>query len=423
MRILYTTGVLILGGIYQLAALFVPKARQWVLGRKHWRADLQATVSTWPTDAFKVWIHCASLGEFEQGRPLIERIRAAQPGVRILLTFFSPSGYEIRKDYNQADWVMYLPLDRPANARDFLDILAPDLGMLVKYEFWWNLIGAAEQKGIPMVLIAGLFRREQYFFQPFGKWFRRRLSGFVHFYVQDESSAQVLSQAGIEAATVVGDPRVDRVMQIASGVRSFPKIEAWRADRPCLVVGSSWPPDEALLFDFLAQALPAEWCVIWAPHDIGPRHLQQIEQRMPLAYERYSSWLAAAPGQSRVLLIDNVGMLSGLYQYGCIAYIGGGFGAGIHNILEPMAFHLPVLFGPKYHNFAEARAMVAQGAAFVVEGKEDLEQAFRQLNQPDYYQQCQAVIAAYLQGNQDATTKIFRSLDSRDFLPGEYGEG
>jgi len=423
MRILYTTGVYILGGIYQVAALFVPKARQWVHGRKHWRADLQDAVSAWPADAFKVWIHCASLGEFEQGRPLLERIRAERPGVRILLTFFSPSGYEIRKDYTEADQVMYLPIDYPANARDFLDILAPDLGILVKYEFWWNLISTAEQKGVPMVLIAGLFRPGQYFFKPFGKWFLSRLSGFTHFYVQDENSAQVLYQGGIEAVTVVGDPRVDRVMQIASGVRSFPEIATWRADRPCLVVGSSWPPDETMLYAFLAKALPAEWCVIWAPHDISPRHLQQIEQRLPLTYERYSSWLTAAPGSSRILLVDNIGMLSGLYQYGRIAYIGGGFGAGIHNILEPMAFQLPVLFGPKYHNFAEARTMVTQGAALVVERKEDLEKAFRELNQPDHYLECQAVIAAYLQGNQDATTRIFSSLSSRFFLPGEYGEG
>ncbi|HKK75085.1 MAG TPA: glycosyltransferase N-terminal domain-containing protein [Saprospiraceae bacterium] len=417
MRYFYNLGIYLLGGLYRLATIFVPKARQWWMGRQEWRQQLREVVAGWPSDQPRIWIHCASLGEFEQGRPLIEEMKQEQPSIRVLLTFFSPSGYSVRKDYPLADQVMYLPLDRPANARDFLEILQPDLGVFVKYEFWWNYIACAKKRAIPLVLIAGLFRPQQYFFSLYGGWFRRQLASFAHFYLQNESSARVLRRAGISEMTVVGDPRVDRVLQIAKEVRSFPKIEAWRTERPTLVVGSSWPPDERRLVTFFAEALPADWCVILAPHDIGARHIQQIEENLPLPYEKYSDWSENQPGSSRVLIIDNIGMLSGLYQYARIAYVGGGFGAGIHNTLEPMAFGLPLIFGPKHEKFEEARQTVERGGAYVIQDVQQLKTAFAALLQADRYEQSREVVQNYLQESRHATQKIFTSLRSRGFLP------
>lgn len=416
MPYLYTLGIYLMGAIYGLAAAFVPKARQWISGRKQWRPRLRSALADWPAEQPRIWIHCASLGEFEQGRPLIEQLKKEQPQTRLLLTFFSPSGYVIRKDYPNADYVMYLPLDRPANARDFLDMVQPSLGIFVKYEFWFNYIAYAKKQSIPLVLIAGVFRPEQYFFQWYGGWFRRQLASFAHFYTQNEDSAKVLRQMGISQVTCAGDPRVDRVLQITGQARPFPAIEQWQSERPTLIVGSSWPPDEDLLFSFFVEALPADWCIILAPHDISARHLRQIEQRLDLSYEKYSDWQGKKPGVSQVLIIDNIGMLSTLYRYARIAYIGGGFGVGIHNILEPMAFGLPVLFGPKYEQFAEARAMVAEGGAFVIENAEDLKEAFTQLQEPAQYRKSQAAVQAYLQHSQNATTKILRSLLEREFL-------
>jgi 3-deoxy-D-manno-octulosonic-acid transferase len=417
MAILYTIGIYLMGVFYRLAAVFVPKARAWRAGRKQWRKHLQEALADWSPEQPRIWMHCASLGEFEQGRPLIEKIKQERPETRILLTFFSPSGYSIRKDYVHADFVMYLPLDLPRNTRDFLRIVKPDLGIFVKYEFWWNYIASAKKAGIPLVLIAGLFRPKQYFFQFYGSWFRRQLASFKHFFVQNEAAAQLLQEVNISAVSVVGDPRVDRVLQIAAQVPSFPKIEQWRANRPTLVVGSSWPSDEEILFPFLVNTLPQDWAVILAPHDISTRHIQQIEHSLPLSFEKYSDWTATDPSDSRVLLIDNIGMLSGLYQYGRIAYIGGGFGAGIHNTLEPMAFSLPVIFGPRFEKFEEARLTVAGGGAFTIGDTGELNRVFLALQQGAQYQKSQAMVEDYLQSSRDATLKIYRSLQSRQFLP------
>lgn len=417
MAILYTIGIYLMGAIYHLAAFFLPKARAWQDGRKQWRIHLKEALATWSPEDYRIWIHCASLGEFEQGRPLIEKMKQEHPETRILLSFFSPSGYTIRKDYAHADFVMYLPLDLPGNARDFLQMVQPDLGVFVKYEFWWHYIAHAQKAGIPLVLIAGLFRPKQYFFQLYGSWFRRQLASFSHFYVQNEPAALLLQEANISAVSVVGDPRVDRVLQIAEQVPSFPKIEQWRANRPTLVVGSSWPPDEEVLFPLLAETLPEDWCVILAPHDISIRHIQQIEQSLPLSFEKYSGWTNTDPSGSRVLIIDNIGMLAALYQYGRIAYIGGGFGAGIHNTLEPMAFGLPVIFGPRYERFEEARRTVVQGGNYSIEDATELKRVFIALQEPELYQKSRAVVEDYLQGSRDATQKIYRSLQSRQFLP------
>lgn len=417
MQYIYTIGIWILGFVYRLAALFMPKAKQWVQGRKNWQNQLSERVNAWPAEAKKVWIHCASLGEFEQGRPLIEKIKENQPDTLILLTFFSPSGYEVRKNFPFADGVQYLPLDTPRNARIFLETIQPDLAIFVKYEFWFNLIAYAKKKEVPIVLIAGLFRENQHFFRPFGKWFLQQLSTFKHFYLQNEISGQLLKSQGIEQWSVVGDPRVDRVLQIAEKAATFPEIALWQAQRPTLVVGSSWPPDEKLLFPFFAEALPKGWCVIIAPHDISAKHIQQIEEQLPLPFQRYSSLKENGLAEGTpVLIIDNIGMLSALYQYGKIAYIGGGFGTGIHNSLEPMAFQLPVIFGPKYQKFKEATHTVNSGGSFVVEDRKQLDTVFAQLLQATNYQNSSDQVYDYLLQSKEATNKIFVDLGKLGLL-------
>lgn len=406
----YTLAILVLGWVYRLAALFVPKAKKWVAGRKNWSSDLQKTIRDWPEDSRKIWMHCASLGEFEQGRPLIELIKQESPDTRIVLTFFSPSGYEVRKDYPLVDWTQYLPLDTPRNAARFLDLLQPELAIFVKYEFWFNFIASAKKRRIPLILIAGLFRERQYFFGPFGKWFLRQLGSFRQFYVQNESSARILTSHGLNQFSVVGDPRVDRVLQIAQKAPRFSEIEAWKGDRKTLVVGSSWPPDEEVLFSFFAEALREDWCVILAPHDISTRHIRQIEDRLPLSYLKYSSLKKNGSSPTRALIIDNIGMLSALYQYGDLAYVGGGFGAGIHNTLEPMAFRLPVIFGPKYQKFKEAEETVAQGGSFSIKNTEEMKSVFSNLLDTNFYENSSDVVHGYLQQSKDATTKIYNAL-------------
>lgn len=416
MPILYNFGIYLLAAFYWVAGLFHPKAREWRRGRKHWRRQLARALADCPKDQPRIWIHCASLGEFEQGRPLIEKMKQEHPHVWILLTFFSPSGYLIRREYAQAAYVMYLPLDRPANARDFLNLVQPDVGIFVKYEFWWNFITSAKNQSIPLVLIAGLFRSQHYLFSWYGSWYRQQLSTFAHFYLQNQSSAEVLEQHGISQFSVVGDPRVDRVLQIASEVKPYPKVEKWRADRPTLVIGSSWPPDEKLLFAFFAETLPADWCVILAPHDISRRHIQQIEKKLTLSFQKYSDLEKGKMQSSRVLIIDNIGMLSGLYQYGRLAYIGGGFGAGIHNTLEPMAFRLPLIFGPHFEKFEEAIYSVQQGGAFTIHNLEELNSVFSRLQSPSAYRASQRKVSAYLQQSRDATDRILTSLEAQEFL-------
>lgn len=409
MRLLYTFGIYIFGAGIYLAALFMPKAKKWVGGRRGWDKKLERKLAGWPADAPRIWIHCASLGEFEQGRPLLEKIKSDRPEFRILLSFFSPSGYEIRKDYPQADAVTYLPLDTPARARRFLEIVRPDAVVFVKYEFWFNFLTALRRRGIPHFLIAGLFREQQHFFRWYGGWSRRHLRGFSGFFLQDSASAALLEKLGIEQVKVVGDPRVDRVCQLAESAGTFSKIERFLAARPALVVGSSWPADEAFLLPFINRDLPQDWAVILAPHEIGRKHLEQIEAGLRVSAVRYSRLSGTAAG-GRVLIIDNIGMLSALYQYGKVAYIGGGFGKGIHNTLEPIAFGLPLIFGPRYEKFTEARIMVECGAAMSISDTGDLAGAFDHFKNPTVYSQARKNALTYLKSNRGATEKIMRGL-------------
>ncbi|HKK77999.1 MAG TPA: glycosyltransferase N-terminal domain-containing protein [Phaeodactylibacter sp.] len=405
---LYTLGIYLFGFAMRVAALFHPKARAWIEGRRGWKRKHKSAPSA---STPLLWIHCASLGEFEQGRPVIEGLKAQLPQLRVLLTFFSPSGYEVRNNYAQADYVHYLPLDTPGNAGAFLDIWQPDIAVFVKYEFWYNHLQALQRRQIPVLLIAGLFRHGQLFFRPYGKPFRRILRGFDHLFVQNEASAQLLSAYGLEQHTAAGDTRIDRVWQIAQSAPKNPVVEAFVQQHPVLVIGSSWPEDERHLLPFVNENLPADWKVILAPHQIGESHLRDIEAGLQRPCLRYSEAASSGLGEkAQVLIIDNIGMLSGLYQYGKIAYIGGAFGSGLHNTLEPIAFGLPVLFGPKYGNFEEARYLVETGGGFVVSDTAAIHQHFQQLLAPAAYAQAAQAARQYIEQNQGASQVAIASI-------------
>jgi len=389
----------------RLAALFSEKPRQWVRGRKNWPTRLQKGIES-IEEGPVIWVHCASLGEFEQGRPLIEWLKENQPSYKILLTFFSPSGYEIRKNYDQADLIFYLPLDTAANARQFIQMVQPHLAIFVKYEFWFHYLNTLQERRIPHVLISAIFRENHLFFKSYGGFFRSILRKFDHLFVQDEDSKVRLEAIGINQVLVAGDTRIDRVLAIAGQDRRFPLIDAFAAEQPVFVVGSSWSPDEAILIPFFNKKLPTDWKVIIAPHEIKESSITALEESLTLPAIRFSEGNPENVSSKKVLIIDNIGMLSALYRYGRLAYIGGGFGVGIHNTLEPIAFGLPVIFGPKYQKFAEAVTLARNGGTYAVETATEFEQIFERLCKEEQYHNARKAARGYVEQNQGATGRI-----------------
>ena len=400
---------------YRLAGLFHTKAQKWVRGRRSWDDKLFKEMYSWPESPPRIWMHCASLGEFEQGRPILEAIREQYPHYRILLTFFSPSGYELRKDYQGADHVCYLPADTMTSARLFVDITRPDLVIFVKYDFWYNHLIEVQKRNIPLILVSALFRPDHIFFAPYGKWFARVLANFDLIFTQDKASREQLRPLQIKAE-VAGDTRVDRVIQIAEDSTRFPDIARWATADRLLIGGSTWPPDESILQVWWSQRPDQEkWQLILAPHDIGEKHLQQIEQLFgPEEVVRYSQLTPSS--RAGILLIDNIGMLSSIYRYGYLAYVGGGFGAGIHNTLEPIAHHVPVIFGPRYHKFTEAKALIAAGGGFSVTDATAFLGTMSQLERAEEYYQAQQATSEFLNQNRGATERILHALHSNRWL-------
>lgn len=386
-----------------LASFFSPKAKQWVQGRRGLMQHMQAQA---PGDEPVVWFHCASLGEFEQGRPVIEAFRKEYPHHRILLTFFSPSGYQVRKDYPGADYVFYMPLDTPGNVRQFLDTWNPAMAVFVKYEFWFNYIGQLSERDIPVLVISAIFRPQQHFFRPWGGWFRRQLKKISWFFVQNEASLQLLRSQGLQNASVSGDTRFDRVYQIRQAPVGYPILEEFSRGHQVVVAGSTWPADEQLLLPLINQGRKGLRFVI-APHEIHHDHIRQLQSQIKVPSVAWSQVGEQIPPQAGVLIIDRIGMLSQLYQYGTVAYIGGGFGRGIHNILEAATFGLPVFFGPEYGKFAEANDLVRAGGAFPVRDDAALQhQLDALLNDPGLLEKASATCSHYVQQKQGATALI-----------------
>ncbi|KAA3623111.1 MAG: 3-deoxy-D-manno-octulosonic acid transferase [Bacteroidetes bacterium] len=409
MRLIYNTGIYLYKCLIHFAALFNSKASDFVKGRKDTFPDLK-TFRGNIGDAPLIWIHSASLGEFEQGRPVIEQLKKSWPEYKILLTFFSPSGYNIRKDYDLADHVCYLPMDTPGNALRFYKAIRPDLAVFVKYEFWYNHLSVLKKHKVPHILISAIFRQDQVFFKWYGGFFKRLLKGFDHIFVQDQGSRQLLRNIGIEHCSLAGDTRVDRVSDIAKQAKRFPEIEQFVGNSKVFVAGSTWPKGEEVICPLINNDLPEDWKVILAPHEITEGHLKDIEKRLELTTIRYSKLEINPQPEARVLIIDNIGMLASLYKYGTLAYIGGGFGVGIHNILEPATFGLPVLFGPNHEKFREAVELRKRGGAFSVSEYDDLNDVFKSMLEEKKYAAAKNASRSFIDENKGATDLIISYL-------------
>ncbi len=362
---------------FAVASLFSEKVRKMWRGQREAVGVLREKVDP---DAKYIWFHAASLGEFEQGRPLMEQIRKEHPQYKILLTFFSPSGYEVRRDYQGADIICYLPVDTIGNARGFLRTVRPVMAFFIKYEFWYNYLHIMKYRGIPTYSVSSIFRRDQIFFKWYGAAYGRVLRCFSHFYVQNRISRSLLHTIGIDCVSVVGDTRFDRVLQIKSAARQLPLVEAFvggptsslpteegAVETPVrvFVAGSSWPPDEEIFIDYLNAH--KDWKLIIAPHVIGEDHLKQILDRLDRKTVRYTQATEESAREADCLVIDCFGLLSSIYHYGSVAYVGGGFGAGIHNVLEAAVWDMPVIFGPNNKKFQEAQGLLAAGGGFEIQ--------------------------------------------------------
>ena len=441
-----------------IASLFNEKVRKMWRGERDAFRVLREKVEP---GARYVWFHAASLGEFEQGRPLIEQLRREHPELKILLTFFSPSGYEVRKNYQGADIICYLPLDTITNARRFLRLIRPEMAFFIKYEFWYNYLHILKHRNVPVYSVSSIFRDGQVFFRWYGHQYSRVLRCFTHFFVQNEKSRELLATLGLKNATVVGDTRFDRVQQIKEQAKQLPIVEAFVAGEsgdsrsPVFVAGSSWLPDEEIFIRYFREH--PGWKLIIAPHVIGEEHLQQIEKllegwkvvrytkaplsspevKAPLSSPEVKAPLSSpegdtvvlqsetneapsgavggafgAVGGASVLIIDCFGRLSSIYHYGQLTYVGGGFGVGIHNVLEAAVWDVPVIFGPKNEKFQEAQGLKRAGGGFDITDYEDFCRIMNRFaDEPDCMKQAGQRAGAFVKSMTGATAKILAAVD------------
>ena len=360
-----------------------------------------------------VWIHCASLGEFEQGRPVIEAIKKERPELKIVLTFFSPSGYEIRKNYPNADCISYLPADTPMNAAKFISLVNPQFVIFVKYEFWNNYISVLYKNNIPLYLISAIFRPGQHFFKWYGSFFRLMLKKFNRIFVQDQRSLNLLSGIGMENISLAGDTRFDRVVQIKGTARDIPQLEQFRGDEKLFLAGSSWRQDEEIIAQYINK-FPGRMKWVFAPHEIDKPSIERLEKLFNVRHVRFSEFNGDA-SNARVLIIDNIGMLSSAYKYAYIAAIGGGFGKGIHNILEPACWGVPVVFGPNHDKFREAIDLKDVGGAKSFVTYDDFERILDEwLTDSKLYTASAEMAGKYVKENTGATGIIIKEIGRKD---------
>ncbi|QBQ42702.1 3-deoxy-D-manno-octulosonic acid transferase [Sphingobacterium psychroaquaticum] len=412
MHLLYDLGIWLYGLILRLISPFYAKAKLWVEGRRGIFIRLEQTVES---GSHPIWFHFASLGEFEQGRSVMEGIKKKYPDEKILITFFSPSGFEVRKNTPLADYVFYLPADTSRNARRFLDIVQPKLAVFTKYEYWYHYFKELDRRQVQLLMISSIFREEQVFFKWYGGFFRSILKRVTFFFTQNTDSVLWLKSIGITQAGLAGDTRFDRVVELPKQRRSIAEVEDFLlGSGVVLVAGSTWLPDEQLLAELLSAQKGLK--IILAPHEIHDSHIRDVQQLFPksLLLSQYATYNAVEKQQATVLVIDNIGMLSSLYGYGELAYIGGGFGAGIHNTLEAATYGLPVIFGPKYAKFQEAVDLIEVGAGFSISTVAELFEVFEALQHHVKLENASFASAKYVKEKAGATQIIMRYL--ADFL-------
>lgn len=406
MLLLYTLGLRLYRFLILLASPFNSKARLFIEGRKGLFSKLKHQLGNVSGDI--IWIHCASLGEFEQGRPIIEAIKRKEPSKRILLTFFSPSGYEIRKNYPLADIVSYLPIDTPKNASKFLSIVHPKAVFFIKYEWWYHITKEIKHLDIPLYSVSCIFRESQPFFKKSNSLQRKILAHFTHFFVQNKDSKDLLSSIGFSNCTITGDTRFDRVAEICAQKKELPIIKVFSGNATTFIIGSSWPED----IDVIAEVVNryTELKVIIAPHELGEGNFKHIEQKFTSQSVRYSKCSEVDISKANLMIIDNMGMLSSIYQYADIAYIGGAFGKGLHNTLEAATFGLPILFGPKYNRFQEAKDLLKLKGAFSIKDKDSFSLIFDKLiNDSSFRTETGNHSRKYVLENTGATDEILNS--------------
>ena len=404
MLFLYNLVISIAGFFLKIVALFSPKIKLFTEGRKNVFTILEEKIK--PTDK-TIWFHSASLGEYEQGLPVIEKIKKRYPSHKIIVTFFSPSGYEVRKNNTVVDVTIYLPLDTKSNAKKFLKLTHPELVFFIKYEFWLNYLRELEKSKTPTYLISGIFRDSQMFFKWYGGFYRKALKAFTFFFVQNESSKEKIEAIGFHNVVVSGDTRFDRVNAILERDNNLDFIEKFKNNCPTIVIGSSWPKDEALLAEYINEA-PDNVKFIIAPHNIKADQIASLKAQITKSTVLFSEKENQDLSKYNVFIIDTVGLLTKIYSYGTIAYVGGGFGnPGIHNILEPATFGIPILIGPNYSNFAEAVQLVSLGGCIVITNNSDLKQNLdRLLTDKDFLEEKSRICKTYIQKNKGATNSI-----------------
>ena len=395
-----------------IASVFNPKAKLFIQGRKGLLANIRYALLNERRP--RIWMHCASLGEFEQGRTLLERLRAEHPEYAFVLTFFSPSGYEVRKDYKGADYVFYLPFDSKSNARKFLDIVQPRLCIFVKYDLWYFLLKQIDARNIPAILISSIFRKQQIFFKWYGGLNRQMLYCFSKIFVQDKTSAQLLQTIKINDAVVAGDTRFDRVTEAVKNLQSLHNAEVFCKDAKVLVAGSTWPDDETFLQKVFTQ-LPKDWKLIVVPHEVNEGHVTQVQKTFGGDAITWSEW--TDDSAAKVLIVDRIGFLLHLYRYARVAWIGGGFGKGIHNTLEAAVYGLPVGFGPAFSKFREARELIEAGAAFSTSEPSYLVNCINNWEKDHAsYESTATAAEQYVLCNAGATDKIVAYLSEKNLL-------
>ena len=404
---IYNLGVATYRNAVRIAAVRKRKAKLMLRGQRRCFRTLQRKLD--PAGGY-IWVHASSLGEFEQGRPLIEKIKREQPDARILLTFFSPSGYEVRKNFSKVDTVVYLPFDLPNNVKRFLDLVKPSMAIFVKYEFWGNYLQALKRRGTPTYIISAIFRPGQIFFRPWGGMFRKMLKCFDTLFVQNEQSRELLEGIGIKNVVVAGDTRFDRVADVKAAAREFPLVAKFVENAAfTLVMGSSWPPDEDIVIPYFNAH--REMKLIIAPHEFDRHRLHVLMSKLARPARFYSEATPQNIQGSDCLIIDSFGLLSSLYRYGQAAYIGGGFGAGIHNINEAAVYGIPVIFGPKHHKFQEATDLMEVDGAMSIHDADTFSAAMDPLLENQALRlKCGKAAGDYIQAHLGGTEKIYNLI-------------
>lgn len=408
MNYLYNFVISLAGIVLKILAVFNKKIALFVSGRKQTFSRLRSQIK--PNDK-TIWIHCASLGEFEQGRPIIEKLRKSKPSYKIVLSFFSPSGYEVRKDYEEVDIVVYLPLDSVKNAKKFVEMVQPSLAIFVKYEFWPNILKELKRNSIQTILVSGIFREDQVFFKFYGGWMKKSLSSFSHFFVQNKNSQKLLENIGVNNVTLSGDTRFDSVNTILGQENRLDFLEDFVKDKQVLVAGSTWPIDESYLISFLNMKQSENFRCIIAPHNINSKDIEKLRNNIELETALYSE--GQINKTAKVFIADTIGILTKIYSYADMAYVGGGFDKeGVHNILEPAVFSIPLVIGPIYDKFEEAKELVDLKGCLVASDEIQLIDHLNELNNnEDYRLEIGNIAGSYIKNNLGATKIILNYIE------------